>query len=432
MFIGAGDFRTFFGVAAVMLSVVAIAAPQGALLEAGNPKPSGPFRMTLPVAQDRAAAASKVAELAKLSVDQARYRRLGAQADFFPKIGAIFANMHFNKFMGERIQVLGRTAQLPLLNTDESLFAVTAAQPVTQLFKVREAVNIARADERIAQAKAAAMSAQLKSDVELAFFKLLIAQRQQAAGAKAKGNRDLMQVASAAPMPLSASVERRLAILEAEKELVTANSQAAGLTQALNTLIGLPLDTQLELSAPEPLMETVSAQAVQQSIDRNPEVVEARETVVKARAATKLAKLEYIPDVTAMFTYSYQTAVPLLPRDFSFYGVLASWNVFDFGKRERLVSERRTQLQLAEANLEIVKAKIGASIQKSLLELQRAGRIRELTRKVATMSRSVHISNVAAATESGETLSQADVEMFQAELDYRLAYAQLKRMAGEK
>jgi hypothetical protein len=85
-------------------------------------KPQQPLPLDLPDAQARAAAARKVAELAKLNAAAARYHRQAIQADYFPKIGANFANLHFNKFLGQEIVLARRTAALPLLNKDESLF----------------------------------------------------------------------------------------------------------------------------------------------------------------------------------------------------------------------------------------------------------------------------------------------------------------------
>jgi hypothetical protein len=47
-----------------------------------------------------------------------------------------------------------------------------------------------------------------------------------------------------------------------------------------------------------------------------------------------------------MGLYAYNdNAVPLLPRDFSAIGVVGSYNVFDFGKREHTIKERKAQLR---------------------------------------------------------------------------------------
>jgi outer membrane protein len=320
------------------------------------------------------------------------------------------------------------------MDKDQTIVAFTVAQPLTPLFKVHEAVNIAKADERIAQAKAEKMAAEISTDVEPAYYALLIAQRQQSgAEAKSKMIESQLQLASTGTPPLGGMAERHAALLEVSKALVTANSKVTELTGSLNALIGFPPDTELELVAPEPVVETISlTQATQQAMATSPEVVEAEQTVVKARAATKLSKLDYIPDVAILGGYAYQTAVPLLPADFSFVGVVVSFNVFDFGKRERTASLRHTQLAMAEGNLELVKAKVAASVQKSFLELQRARQILDLTQQLASMVQQVPASYQSAQLEAQAVWAKAEADMFQAQLDYRLAYTQLKGVMGEK
>jgi outer membrane protein TolC len=129
-------------------------------------------------------------------------------------------------------------------------------------------------------------------------------------------------------------------------------------------LIGFAPDTRLILAMPEPAAETISlTQATQQAVTNSPEVVEAEQTLVKAKAASRLSKLEYIPAVavTGGYVNQPQPAIPLLPNDFSFIGAIATFNIFDFGKREKTVSERNTQVELAEANVAMVKSKVAAN-----------------------------------------------------------------------
>ncbi len=175
---------------------------------------------------------------------------------------------------------------------------------------------------------------------------------------------------------------------------------------------------------PEPTTETISLpQATQQAVANSPEVVEAEQTLVKARAASKLSKLEYVPAVAVMggYVFEQQHVVPLLPADFSFIGVTATFDIFDFGKREKTVSERNAQVAMAEANVALVKQKLAASVQKSFLDLQRSQKIRDLTRRLAAGSQEPALENTSAR-------AGAEAEMFQAELDYRSAYTQLKHL----
>jgi outer membrane protein TolC len=380
--------------------------------------------ITLDEAQSQAAATTQK-NLGQFGVDAAKYHRQAAQADYFPKLDASFLNMHFNKFLGQQFQLINRQVALPLFGKNMTAIAFTVTQPVTPLLQVHQAVNIARADEEIAKAKADALSAQIAANVEQAYFGLLIAQRQQTVAAtKVRMLESGSQVASTVAMTIGNTTERQTAFLEANKELVAATDEVTERTHSLNTLIGLPADTKLVLAIPEPATETISLpQVTQQAVANSPEVVEAAQTVVKAKAASKLSKLEYIPSVAVVGGYfnQPQAVLPALPQDFSFLGFIATYTLFDFGKREKTVSERSAQVSMAEANLTLVQAKVAAGAQKAYLDLERSRKIRDLTRRLA-------VSRPEMATDDPVGRAKAEVEMFQAEMEYRTAFAQLKRI----
>jgi outer membrane protein TolC len=385
----------------------------------------GVRRITLDDAQAQAAA-STMKNLARLGIDAAKYHRQAVQADYFPKLDASFLNLHYNKFLGQQIQLFRRDAELPLFGKDETAVALTVIQPVTQLLQVHQAVNVARADEEIAKAKAAGMTSQIAMNVEHAYFALLIAQRQQTvAETKVKMLESGSQLASTISLPVgNMLMEHKSALLEASKELTTANNVVTELTHSLNALIGFASDTKLVLVPPEPAIETVSLpQATQQAVASSPEVVEAKQTVAKAKAASKLAKLEYVPAVTVIGGYinQPQPVLPLLPQDFSFIGFTATYNIFDFGKREKTISERNTQVSMAEANVGLVEAKVAAGVHKAFMDLERTRKIRDLTRQLAVSYQQTSLDNTSAR-------AKAEAEMFQAEMDYRSAYTQLKRI----
>lgn len=83
--------------------------------------------------------------------------------------------------------------------------------------------------------------------------------------------------------------------------------------------------------------------------------------------------------------YAYNdNAIPLLPRDFSFIGIMGSYNLFDFGKRERTVKERSAQLSAAELALQLTKAKVSAAVKNSHFELDRSRQLSELAHRMAS------------------------------------------------
>jgi outer membrane protein TolC len=415
--------------------------------QTGPGSASSALRITLEEAQLRAVATHALVA-ASAGVEAARYHHKALQSDYFPKVGAYLVNIHYNKFMGDTIQLFRRgiifptvSRAVPLFDKDQTFVGPTVTQPLTPLFKVHQAVRIAKADERIARAKVNAASIQLTADVERAYFDLLIAQRRQAEAAANVEIAELkLQIASAAAAPVGGMTERETALLEAKKTLLAASDKVTELTNSLTGLTGIPEGARLELIPPPPVVIEAdsSSQKPQQPqkprpvIALNPEIVEAEETVVKAKAAHRLAKLEYVPDAVITGGYMFQTGIPALPDDFSWIGVIATWTIFDFFKRERTIKERDAQVSMAKANLEMVQAKVAAATQKTVMDVDRTRRILELTRQVASLQRAATPRDQEPGPEARAALAKAEAEMFQAELDYRTAYAELKRVAGEQ
>ena len=133
----------------------------------------------------------------------------------------------------------------------------------------------------------------------------------------------------------------------------TAASTVRELTANLNRVMGWPADTELELAAPNPLVENISLREVSdKSTAANASLVEAEETVVKARAASSISKMAYFPVVAAVAGYMFQNTLPAVSSNFGYGGVMASYTLFDFGKREHAVKEARAQLGMAETALQ--------------------------------------------------------------------------------
>ncbi len=135
-----------------------------------------------------------------------------------------------------------------------------------------------------------------------------------------------------------------------------------------------------------------------------------------------------------MSGYAYNNnAVPLLPSDFSFIGVVGTYNVFDFGKREHTIKGADAQAEMAELGLELTKAKVAGAVKSSHLEPERMQQLSELTRRLAS---GIELQK-ARYDEPGADLAAArkakvEAEMFHADRDYCQALANLKTLIGER
>jgi outer membrane protein TolC len=224
-------------------------------------------------------------------------------------------------------------------------------------------------------------------------------------------------------------------LIETSNALAIATTKVQELTASLNELLGWRPDTELQLVPPDPRFENISLQeATDKALAANPEVIEAEQTVIKARSAATIQKLAYVPTVAIMGGYAYNNeAIPLLPHDFSFVGVVANYNVFDFGKREHTIKGANAQAEMAEIALQLTKAKVAASVKASHFELQRSRQLSELTRRLDSAIQLQKTSYEENGAEiAGAKRVKIEAEMFQADLDYRQALAKLKTLMGER
>ena len=402
--------------------------------------PGMPRRITLEEAQQAAAGNNPMAQLGQLSVEAAHQHLLGAEGDYFPKVAVTAENFHFNKFMGEEIEVTRPinggtvTGGLPLLGKDQTLVALTAAQPLTPIFKVQQGVAVARADERTAMARAG-IPVEAADDVEKDYYDLLVAQRELD---MARANADLLHskrlVASTSAPPAAAMEGESADGTMADKELILAQTKVKELTESLNSLLGLPADTELELVAPVTDREDISLkEATDAATTANPEVVAAEGDLVKARAGQRLAKLDYVPDIAVLGGYVYNgNAAPLLPRDFSYIGVLGSWTVWDWGKREHTLKERNAQVSMAETAVELTKAKVAGAVKSSYFEMDRSRQLSELAHKLQEAVPMVRTGYDKDNPELAATRAKIEIEALQADLAYRKALASLKNLMGKQ
>jgi outer membrane protein TolC len=210
----------------------------------------------------------------------------------------------------------------------------------------------------------------------------------------------------------------------------------------LNDVLGLPLDTQLELSPVQPanLEEHPRDEYLKIAFSENPQILAAMETVEKAKAGVTSAKSAYIPDVSAIARQSYQNGVPFLVHNFGTFGVSLTYDVFDFGKRRAAVREREAQLAQAQENLTRLKETVSVQIERNLNKVERTRqmlqvatevvRLREEGEHLAENQMAQGIALVSARRQASAASYKAQADLLQAQLAYLLAGAELEEAVG--
>jgi outer membrane protein TolC len=239
-----------------------------------------------------------------------------------------------------------------------------------------------------------------------------------------------------------AAIQDNASLLESQQAVLTAELQMADLTTELNDLLGLPLDTKLDLdpAVPASFDQRPREEYVQAAWAAHPEVLAAEEAVRKARAGVIAAKSAYLPDITAYARHSYQSGLPFLVTNFGTFGFHLTWDVFDFGKRRAAVLEHEAKLAQSEENLRRLKEQVAVGIERSCNKLQRtrdlvqvATQVVKLRQEGERLAGNQLTQGVALVSERRQATAakyQAQADFLQARLGYLLAWAELEEAIG--
>src|SRR5262249_44734610 len=320
-------------------------------------------------------------------------------------------------------------------------------QPLTQYLKFKPLNAIARADLNATRDQARQTENDIALKVHQVYYQLLIAQlHKSATQARIKAADDLQaervqQVKYGSVLPEDL-IDSRAKYLQAKQELLSTELRISDLTIALNDAIGLPLNTQLSLDPSVPPAQAACGlnECIQVAMDSHPEVLEAMQEVDKASAGVRLAKAEYIPDITAFASHTYNNNVPFLARNFGSFGVRFSYDFFDGGKKRAILLEREAQLAQARENLARVKDEVELKVQTAYNKLESTRQMVKVSEELlALREESSRVS--AQQLERGVALkSQADsataqeldarTSLLQSQLDYIQAQDEMTHAIG--
>ena len=419
---------------------------------------AGVRRLTLAEAVHLAVAQNRTLKIARLKVEENEQKKAGERSAYFPSLTTRANVWHISELQNLEIPAgaLGtvggalnpaQTATIPQGETTLYSSGTMLAQPLTQLLRIHQANRMAAAEVASSRDDVKKAENEVAVQVHTLYYGILVAQMEKKAAEQqttyaAENLRESEEDVRNGSALKVAAIGGRAGLLEGQQAVLTADLQLADLRTELNDLLGLPLDTGLELDPEVPTnFETLTkAEYLKMAWAQNPEILSAEETVRKAQAGVAAAKTAYIPDVTAFARYSYQNGVPFLVRNFGTFGVDLDYDLFDFGKRRAAVRERAAQLAQAEQNLERLKEEVAVAIERSYNKVERTKSLVNVATQVATLRQeSERLATNQAA--QGEVLVserrqataaryKAQADLLQASLGYLLARAELEQAVG--
>jgi outer membrane protein TolC len=147
-----------------------------------------------------------------------------------------------------------------------------------------------------------------------------------------------------------------------------------------------------------------------------------------------------MPDLEVFAHYRYQENVPFLARNFGTFGIHFGYDLFDGGKRNAEIGERRAQLAQAEENLARIKDDIELHVQTVYNKLERTRQMLKVSEELLALRTEVHRVSVQQGREGTALPSQVDeaaaqelyakTSLLQSQLDYLEAQDEMLEAEG--
>ena len=401
---------------------------------------------------------NRALKIARLKVKENEHKKGEARSDYFPTITNQSNALHITELQnitvppGSLGNVAGASLPPQSIIIDQgkqTLYSsgTMIAQPLTQLLRIHQENRVAAAEIATSRDELKKQENEVALEVHALYFGILVAQLQKKAAEQEtsfateslRENENDVRNGSALQI---AAVQSRAEQLQGQQSVLTAELQIEDYMTELNDLLGLPLNTKLELD-PEVTSNfptLTKDEYLKAAWEANPEIRAAQETVAKARAGVAAAKTAYIPDITAYARYSYQDGVPFFVKNFGTFGVNMTYTLWDFGKRRETVREHSTQLSEAEQNLEHLKEQVAVEVERSYNKMERTksmvdvavqvAKLRQESERLAVDQAAQGVVLVSDVRHASAANYKAKADLLQARLGYLLAHAELERTVG--
>ncbi len=414
--------------------------------------------LTLPDAVDIALHQNTVLKIAESKVRENNAKVSAARADYLPRLSntSVYSGLTNKSLFTDPTGISERLPSAWVdafderlhLNRDSLFFSSTALQqPLSQLLKVRKADQIAQADREIAKTDYARAEREIVFAVHRLYYGILIARKQEetaaAAVASARENlRDAENAFQAESVLEVAVTGSRTLLLQNRQSQLAARIQIEDLVAEMNHLLGFPPETELVLNDVETPDDVVPSRSdyLQNALALNPEILAARELVAKAQNGITAAYYDYLPDISLFARHTYQDFLPFVTRNIGTYGAVMTWNMFDWGKRQAVLRQRKELHVQAQLNLSRLEKRLGVDVDKAYRKLDQtkmmidvASEALALQKENLRLSENRLKAGTITSAKHAEAIAQrrkAESDLFSATLAYRLAVAEINRIAG--
>jgi outer membrane protein TolC len=191
-------------------------------------------------------------------------------------------------------------------------------------------------------------------------------------------NRELVRVlteqASQEVALPSSVLQARLALSQSEHNARSTRHTLASQKEQLNVSLGRDPVTPFRVT-PGPdvtSLQTDLGAARDSALRQRPDLQRAKLQATHADYGVRLGWAAYIPDVSFVFRYTSSVTAEQLPKNITYAGVEFSWDIFDWGKKQRRLAESKKALEQAKNAAEDAASQVVLEVNAAFRKLEDA------------------------------------------------------------
>jgi outer membrane protein TolC len=260
-------------------------------------------------------------------------------------------------------------------------------QPLTQQYKIGLGIHATELGRDIAREDVRAERQKIAAEVREAYFNLFAIQasvdaaRETVTTFEEAQRVTLQYVAEKTVLRADAlDVDARLA--KSHYELSVAENGLATQLEALNQLLGRDVATPFRVRfVPEQDTSDLTLDSArQEAVANRPEYRQAQLKEKQAEYDRRLAKAEYIPDLSLEVRYQGINNVQVLPQNVATAGFFLTWEPFDWGRRHNRVVEAVKTVEEARNGIGETESKIAVEVGAKYRKWQEASLLLKASR----------------------------------------------------
>ncbi len=408
-------------------------------------------KITLDEAIEIALSESNTIKIAEMTIEKTGYAQKGAYSALYPNISASGSYQRTLKKQVMAMEMNGQAMEIEVGMSNNVTAGLSAAMPLVNA-QLWQSLKLSALDVELAVEQARSSRISMVSQVKQAFYAVLLAKEaydvyKEVYDNALKNFEDIEKKYNVGKASEFEYLRAKVNVNNSEPEIYSAENAVVLAIWQLKAIMGVDLATELDVVgalsdyANEMTVSLASSETV--SFENNTNLLQLQLQDEMLSRTIKMTKFQYIPTLSAQFSYNYMALGNTFDMNWNPYSMVAlSLNIpiFDgFSKRNNIRQYQKTQdilrlnIEDVERNLNIALENYRNEMNTSVKRYTAAEATLEMAQKSYDISQKMYEVGKATLVELNDAqlaLTQAQLNMNQAIFQYMTNKAAIDELMG--